>query len=110
MTVSEFQEVYSAANAQDAFIIKAALLDAGIEARVVGDNLQNAVGDLTAAAITPSVLVRPEQLEQARMTVADQMARRQLHSSPASEWICPQCSESNDSSFEICWNCQHERT
>ncbi|MGL1956637.1 MAG: DUF2007 domain-containing protein [Colwellia sp.] len=25
------------------------------------------------------------------------------------EWICENCSEANDSSFEICWQCQDEK-
>ncbi|MDU0354478.1 DUF2007 domain-containing protein [Paraglaciecola aquimarina] len=33
-----------------------------------------------------------------------------LQSNEASEeWLCPDCGESNDASFEICWNCKHER-
>lgn len=24
------------------------------------------------------------------------------------EWLCSTCNESNDSSFEICWNCQSD--
>jgi hypothetical protein len=24
-------------------------------------------------------------------------------------WLCSTCSEKNDASFEICWNCQSER-
>jgi hypothetical protein len=26
------------------------------------------------------------------------------------DWHCTHCKESNDSSFELCWNCQHEST
>ena len=26
-----------------------------------------------------------------------------------SAWICVECGEENDGSFEICWNCQHEK-
>jgi len=25
------------------------------------------------------------------------------------DWFCSQCHEKNSSSFEICWQCQHER-
>ena len=26
------------------------------------------------------------------------------------DWVCPQCSEENDASFEICWSCQHSQS
>lgn len=26
------------------------------------------------------------------------------------EWICAACGERNDASFEMCWNCQNERS
>lgn len=25
----------------------------------------------------------------------------------SAEWVCNECQEINDASFEICWNCQH---
>ncbi|MGF1697278.1 DUF2007 domain-containing protein [Vibrio lamellibrachiae] len=25
-----------------------------------------------------------------------------------STWVCSNCSETNEPSFELCWNCQHE--
>jgi len=24
------------------------------------------------------------------------------------EWVCPNCDEKNDTSFEVCWNCKFE--
>ena len=26
----------------------------------------------------------------------------------AKEWLCSRCSEKNDASFDVCWNCQNE--
>ena len=31
-----------------------------------------------------------------------------LSSESASPWICKNCNEENDSSFELCWNCSGE--
>jgi len=31
------------------------------------------------------------------------------NSDNADDWFCSQCHEKNSSSFEICWQCQHER-
>jgi hypothetical protein len=102
MTDSPLREVYSAANTQEAHCVKGALESAGIEARVVGDHLQNAVGDLPAVSIAPQVWVRLSDWEQARQIVLARPA-------PANPWECPQCDEPNEGSFEICWNCQTAR-
>ncbi|MBT4863925.1 MAG: DUF2007 domain-containing protein [Planctomycetaceae bacterium] len=102
MTGSEPREVYSAADTQEAHFIKAALEDAGIAARVVGDYLQNAVGDLSAVAIAPCVWVQSEDFDEARKIIAD----LQAGATPANEWKCAECGEPNEPSFEICWNCQ----
>ena len=109
MADSELHEVYSAANTQEAHLIKAALEEVGIEARVVGDHLQNAVGDLPAVAIAPRVWVRTEKFDQARKIITDHQARRQSRATLASEWKCAECGEPNALSFEICWNCQAAR-
>ena len=106
MTDSELREVYSADNIQEAHLVKTVLEEVGIEARVVGDHLQNAIGDLPAAAIAPRVWVRTENFDQARKIIADQHARRQSNAPPATRWKCAGCGESNEPSFEICWQCQ----
>ena len=106
MAGSEPREVYSAADTQEAHFIKAALEEAGIAARVVGDHLQNAVGDLPAVAIAPRVWVQSEKFDEARKIIADQQAGRQGSATPATEWKCAECGEPNEPSFEICWNCQ----
>ena len=110
MADSELREVYSAADTQDAHFIKAALEDAGIDARVVGDHLQNAVGDLPFVAIAPRVWVRSEDFDKARTFIAaHQEMGRQSRAAAATEWKCPECGEANEPSFDICWNCQAAR-
>ncbi|VAW67846.1 hypothetical protein MNBD_GAMMA08-86 [hydrothermal vent metagenome] len=27
----------------------------------------------------------------------------------AADWVCPVCNETNNASFDFCWQCQHER-
>ena len=110
MTDSELLEVYSAANTQDAYIIKASLEADGIEAWVMGDNLQNAVGDLPAALIAPVVWVHAKNYEQARTIIAEQFERRRSVSTLANRWICDECGEPNEPSFEICWKCETEHS
>lgn len=109
MADAEVREVYSARNAPEAQFIKAALEDAGIEARVVGDHLQNAVGDLPAVAISPQVWVRGEDYARAR-EIIHQRQTQQHPEVTAAEWTCSACGEPNEPGFEICWNCQAART
>ena len=106
MANSELIEVYSAAHLYEAHFIKSALEDAGIEARVVESPLLTALGELPASAVAPRVWVRAEAFDQAKKIVLDYEARRRVPKAPASEWKCNSCGELNDSSFEICWNCQ----
>lgn len=32
-----------------------------------------------------------------------------LSPADAEEWICNHCEEKNDASFELCWNCKHDK-
>lgn len=38
---------------------------------------------------------------------AMQTIKSSFSSNNAAEWICKNCNEQNDASFEFCWNCQH---
>ena len=105
----ELREVYSAANIQDAHIIRAALENVGIEAHVVGDHLQNAIGELPAGAIAPRVWVHAEQLDQARTVIKNHLDHEQLRANSATKWKCAECGESNGPAFELCWKCQTAR-
>lgn len=109
MADSEIREVYSARDVQEAHFIKIVLEQAGIEARVVEDYLQNALGDLPASAIAPRVWVRSEDADKARKIILDEQARQGAIQEHASEWICSKCGEPNEPTFEICWNCQTVR-
>jgi len=105
----EPREVYSAADAQEAHFIKAMLQEAGIEARVVGDHLQTASGELPAVTISPRVWVNANNFDQGRKLIADHQTQRQSSALSSGPWTCVECDESNEPSFEICWNCQTAR-
>jgi hypothetical protein len=66
----------------------------------------------TIAAI--KVVVPEERLEEARGIVAE-FSERATDTRPSGApefqpWECPCCHERNDGTFDICWNCQSERT
>lgn len=104
---SRLCEVYSAATIQEAHLIKTALENEGIDSLILGDHLQNAVGDLPAVAIAPEVWVRTEHSDAARDIIAKlQGELRETKAASALGWECDACGESNESNFDICWNCQ----
>ena len=99
-------EVYSAANIVEAELLAAKLRQAGLNARVVGHYLQNAVGDLPAVAIAPRIWVLESQEAKARKLLQAYERAQAQQPGPPSNWKCSNCQETNDSSFDLCWNCQ----
>jgi hypothetical protein len=89
---------------------------AGIPA-MLGDEVMGTVapymitGGMTAAI---KVLVPEHRLEDARAIVLGFAAQATEPPVPAvpsvQPWECPCCHEQNDGTFDICWNCQSERT
>lgn len=70
--VNEPTQVYRAANAQQAYLLKSLLEDEGISAHVVNDLLQAAGGDLPLGWVSlPQVLVGAEDLPRALEVVAN---------------------------------------
>jgi hypothetical protein len=67
---------------------------------------QGAVGETSAIDTWPEVWV----LNDSDFDRAVDIVKSSQSSDSAVDWICGNCSESNDPSFEICWKCQHENT
>jgi hypothetical protein len=110
MVEEQVVEIYSAADAQEAWLIHGELVNAGVEARVVGDHLQNAVGDLPAVSIAPRIWVNASQVAAARELIVrllEDLRESKIH--PGQTWSCAQCRETNEPNFAICWNCQSQR-
>ena len=110
MSEIEVVEIYSAADAQEAWLIHGKLVNAGIEARVVGDHLQNAVGDLPAVSIAPRIWVNSDEVPVAQQIIENLLKElRQSKEDPGPTWSCSECSETNEPNFELCWSCQADR-
>ena len=63
---------------------------------------QGAVGEISAFDAWPEVWVtNDEDFEQ-----AIEILKSSQNSVKGEDWICQSCSEANDPSFEVCWNCQ----
>ena len=100
-------EVYWARNLQIAHTVRGLLESAGIEARVVGETLQGAIGELPAGPeSSPRVWVKREDEERAKK-ICDEFDAK---SASGEAWVCDNCGSDVDSGFDICWNCQATRS
>lgn len=97
--------IYHAASAQQAYLLKGLIEEAGIAAHVVNDNLQVAGGELplgwTAAA---RVVVASSDAERARQ-IAEQFDQRTAHE-PLEEEFIPPPKEANWEDWPKCPECQ----
>ena len=112
MRESSVVEVYASADGHEAHLLKNALEDAGIQARVVGDQLQSAGGELPLGwTIAPRIWVAQADEERARQVIATWEDMRQSGYAEADSpvWDCPHCGEEVEGNFDVCWHCQHPR-
>jgi len=108
--MADIVEIYWAHDASDAHRIRLLLLAEGIEARVVGETLQGAAGELPMGpAISPRVWVRAEDARQAREVIEGAGEARAQAVQQTGPWTCPDCGADVDAGFDLCWSCQAER-
>ena len=102
---THFVEVYSAANVLNAHTVQSALLEAGIEAVVDGEPLQNAMGGLQGET-APRVLVHESQAEAARALIARvESAQFHAESDGADDSACLRCGKPLAPNEETCAAC-----
>ena len=107
--------IYSAANTQQAYLLRSLLEDEGIQARVVNDSLQIAGGELPLGWTAAARVVVPEQDAPRARELAEHFDRQTAHplageetsSAPAAEpwpdWpTCPQCGTRQSAQCPIC--------
>lgn len=78
----------------------------GIEVFLKNEFAQGAVGEISAFDSWPEVWI-VNDIDYSR---AIEIVNSSQNSKNEIEWTCSSCSEKNSSSFEICWNCQHEHS
>ncbi len=100
--MNEWIPVYQATNSLEAHTLKGSLEVSGVTVQLQGEALSGALGELPANAVEVTLLVRAQDLEQARKIL--ESYRR--GAGPA--WYCRHCGEHNAGSFETCWQCGHE--
>lgn len=90
-------EICRAQDAADARSIEAALKEAGIECRVVGNPSPE------DAASGPSIEVPAARLDAARQLLRDRAAADSVYR--VNSWTCPKCGAEVEAEFSSCWNC-----
>ena len=87
--------------------VKQLLEDRGIPCFIKNEFAIGGVGELSPFDTQPEVWLSDEEwLPRAEKLIKQMEAERQPNTLG---WQCPQCQEENEASFEICWQCGHER-
>ena len=105
-------EVYIAADGPEAHFLRNMLIDAGINAEVLGGTVSSSLGLPAGVESAPSVLVNKADEVRAREILSEwekQHRRSHPENEPRPAWKCPTCSELVDDDYELCWNCQTPR-
>ncbi|TPH14620.1 DUF2007 domain-containing protein [Litorilituus lipolyticus] len=78
----------------------------GIQVFIKNEYAQGAVGEISAFDSWPELwVVNDSDVKQAELII-----KTNQNQTSYTQWICNNCCESNDASFELCWKCQKENT
>lgn len=100
------KEVYQAADAARAELVRGLLESEGIAAVVQGAELQGSLGPVLAGSTLPGVYVRQEDVTSAREIIDHYEHGEQ---EKGADWVCPTCGEHIEGQFSSCWKCGTER-
>jgi hypothetical protein len=101
------QLLYQAGDRIEAELLRDLLDRHQIQARVFGDFLSGAAGELPANIYPSLWLLDDTDLPRAQALLRDWLAENQARAN-ASSWVCHGCGELIDGSFDLCWRCGHE--
>jgi hypothetical protein len=101
------RKVFSSNEVSETTLVRDALVHRGVEAVIQNEHS----GRTAVPAFRPPAEVwvtHDRDYESARQIVVETIAT--LDSKPdAPPWVCPSCREQNPQSFEVCWNCGHDK-
>lgn len=80
--------------------------NAGIEVSLKNEYIAGGAGDLSPFDTWLELWV----VDDKNYTQALQIIKEAQTIDNEHDWFCPQCHEKNNAVFEICWQCQHEKT
>jgi hypothetical protein len=76
-----------------------------IETFIKNEFAQGAVGGLSVFEAWPEVWICNDSDFEPAMAIV----KRAQEKDRTGDWICKNCFEANDSSFEVCWSCQQNK-
>lgn len=96
------KKIYAAADLPQAHLLLHLLEEAGIEARILNENMQGGTGEIPFIHTWPEIW-----LENANnQTTAEKIIREFENRKTSNDIIaCPDCGEENPANFESCWQC-----
>jgi hypothetical protein len=96
--------VYTNENSLIVNNVKNVLEQIGIEVQLKNEFVRSALGEVAAQHTWLEIwVVKENEFEK-----ASEIVKHITNKASDDEWQCKNCNENNDSSFEICWNCQNE--
>jgi Putative prokaryotic signal transducing protein len=96
------KKIYSAGNLLEAHLLLHTLRQAGIEAKVLNENIASALGEIPFTQTYPELWLINEQQEARALDVVRSFLQRE---SPRELRICGHCGEQNPANFLTCWSC-----
>ncbi|TWT81031.1 hypothetical protein CA13_24780 [Planctomycetes bacterium CA13] len=103
----EVSEVYRCADRIQAETIRIRLAAAGVTAFVEGDDAVSSMA-MSGGGVNEAIVrveVASEDFEQAMQILQQDQVQRLTQDS----WVCDRCGETNDASFDVCWQCRSPR-
>ena len=94
------KRLYQAHDTLEANLLKDRLAERHITARVFGEYIGGAIGELPAIHF-PEVWVEDDDLAPAARILAEFLAPVP----DQGQWECPQCGEVIEGQFDLCWKC-----
>lgn len=111
--INSMERVYIASDPSEVVIVQSRLNSAGIESKVVGDDLFNLRGALPIEDSTlPTIFVDVKDLPQAQKVIEayeEFKIKMNQEGGFGEDWVCSKCSETLEAQFATCWSCGTSR-
>ena len=104
-----YKNIYSAANATEAHLIKGLLEQESIDTTLYGEDLSIATGALPTDVAQVGILVNEDKYAEALEIISNYEQTLKEPAQNGKSWKCEECNQINPETFEICWSCQGNR-
>jgi hypothetical protein len=78
----------------------------GIDTILKNEFARGAIGEISPFDAWPEVWVNNDSDYEQAVKIID----TSFNNTNGAAWVCKECNEENDASFESCWNCQNENS